>query len=243
MFDQTFVDGKRQVRKPYAVIASTVLQMVALGVSIVAPLLYTQMLPDAQLKSMLMAPLPPPPAAPKPAAIPMRKRPAMNARIQELARMIAPVKTPDRVAPIDEPPAIANLGTSGLGTDLGNTGNALLYGSTGPAAAPLAPASKIPPRAAGPLRVGGMVAEANLLQRVQPVYPALARAARVEGEVAFTAVISKEGRVENLKLVSGHPLLVAAAREAILEWRYRPTMLNGQPVEVLTTITVRFRLQ
>lgn len=86
------------------------------------------------------------------------------------------------------------------------------------------------------------MAEANVIRRVQPVYPPLAKSARVQGAVEFTAVISKEGRVEKLQLVRGHPLLVSAAREAILGWQYRPTMLNGEPVEVLTTITVNFKL-
>jgi protein TonB len=92
------------------------------------------------------------------------------------------------------------------------------------------------------VRVGGQVAEANLIRRVQPVYPALAKSARVSGTVEFTAVISKEGNIENLQLVRGHPLLVNAAREAVLQWKYKPTMLNGQPVEVVTSIIVNFTL-
>jgi protein TonB len=64
----------------------------------------------------------------------------------------------------------------------------------------------------------------------------------VQGVVEFTAVISKRGTIDNLQLVSGHPLLVAAAREAILQWRYKPTLLNGEPVEVITNIVVNFTL-
>jgi protein TonB len=92
------------------------------------------------------------------------------------------------------------------------------------------------------VRVGGQVAEANLIRRVQPVYPPLAKSARVSGTVEFTAVISKEGNIENLQLVRGHPLLVNAAREAVLQWNYKPTLLNGQPVEVVTSIIVNFTL-
>jgi protein TonB len=84
--------------------------------------------------------------------------------------------------------------------------------------------------------------EANLIRRVQPVYPPLAKSARVQGTVEFTATISKDGNIENLTLVRGHPLLVAAAREAVLQWKYRPTMLNGEPVEVITDIIVNFTL-
>jgi protein TonB len=94
----------------------------------------------------------------------------------------------------------------------------------------------------GPQRIDGQVAEANLIRRIQPVYPPLAKSARVQGTVEFTATISKEGNIENLQLVRGHPLLVNAAKEAVLQWKYRPTMLNGSPVEVITDIIVNFTL-
>jgi protein TonB len=84
--------------------------------------------------------------------------------------------------------------------------------------------------------------EANLIRRVQPTYPPLARSARVSGSVEFRAKISKEGNIEDLTVVRGHPLLINAAREAVLQWKYRPTMLNGQAVEVITDITVNFTL-
>ena len=71
------------------------------------------------------------------------------------------------------------------------------------------------------MRVGGQVAEANLIRKVQPVYPPLAKSARVSGTVEFTATISKEGNIENLQLVRGHPLLVNAAKEAVLQWKYQ----------------------
>jgi protein TonB len=90
--------------------------------------------------------------------------------------------------------------------------------------------------------VGGGVSEANLIHRVQPVYPPLAKTTHIEGAVEFTATISKQGLIENLQLVGGHPLLVNAAREAILQWKYRPTLLNGEPVEVITDIVVKFTL-
>jgi protein TonB len=93
-----------------------------------------------------------------------------------------------------------------------------------------------------PLKVAAGVSEANLTHKVVPVYPPLAKSAGVQGTVEFTATISKEGRIENLRLVRGHPLLVEAARQAVLQWRYRPTLLNGQPVEVVTDIIVNFTL-
>jgi protein TonB len=94
----------------------------------------------------------------------------------------------------------------------------------------------------GPQRIGGNVMAANLIRKVEPVYPPLAKSARVQGTVEFTAVISKDGNIENLQLVRGHPLLVNAAKEAVLQWKYKPTQLNGQPVQVITDIIVNFTL-
>lgn len=98
------------------------------------------------------------------------------------------------------------------------------------------------PLAEGPQRIGGAVMEANLLTKVDPVYPPLALSARVQGTVEFTATIDETGHVANLQLVRGHPLLVNAAREAVLQWTYRPTLLNGQPVTVITNVIVNFTL-
>jgi TonB family protein len=92
------------------------------------------------------------------------------------------------------------------------------------------------------LRVGGDVQQNNLISQPKPLYPALAKAARVQGTVRFEATIDKEGRIANLQLLSGPPLLVQAALEAVRQWTYRPTLLNGQPVTVVTTVDVNFTL-
>jgi periplasmic protein TonB len=92
------------------------------------------------------------------------------------------------------------------------------------------------------IKRGGEVQHANLVHQVKPTYPPLARTVRVQGRVVLEAIIDREGRVENLKVLSGHPLLIPAAFEAVQQWRYRPTLLNGQPVEVLTQVTVNFSL-
>lgn len=82
-----------------------------------------------------------------------------------------------------------------------------------------------------------------LIKQVQPIYPAIAQQTRTEGKVVLVAVIDTEGRIENLRALSGHPFLVPAALNAVRQWRYRPYILNGQPVEVETQITVNFTLQ
>ena len=92
------------------------------------------------------------------------------------------------------------------------------------------------------LRVGGDVQLFNLIHRVDPVYPPLARQARIQGTVRFTGIIGRDGTVQSVQLVSGHPLLVEAARQAVMQWLYKPTLLNGQPVEVVTQIDVGFSL-
>ena len=84
--------------------------------------------------------------------------------------------------------------------------------------------------------------EGNLVHKVQPAYPPLARAARIQGPVVLRAIISKAGTIENLQVLSGHPLLVPAAIDAVRQWRYRPYNLNGEPVEVETQVTVNFIL-
>jgi periplasmic protein TonB len=102
----------------------------------------------------------------------------------------------------------------------------------------------IPPPADGVMRVrvGGNVEEANLIRKVTPAYPPLAKQARIQGTVRFTALIDKEGNIAALQLISGHPLLVTSAQEAVKQWRYAPTLLNGERVEVLTQIEVNYTL-
>lgn len=100
----------------------------------------------------------------------------------------------------------------------------------------------IPPRPiAHPLRVSHVM-EGNLIYKPQPEYPPLARSGRIQGQVVLSAVISKEGTIENLRVVSGHPMLVRAAIDAVSRWRYRPYLLNGEPAEVETQIMVNFSL-
>jgi protein TonB len=90
--------------------------------------------------------------------------------------------------------------------------------------------------------VGGGVQAANLIHKVTPLYPAEAKAARIQGVVRFTATIGKDGTVIDLQLVSGHPLFAQPARDAVMQWVYNPTLLNGNPVEVVTQIDVNFTL-
>jgi TonB family protein len=109
---------------------------------------------------------------------------------------------------------------------------------------PPPPVVKEAPKAVAPqrIRVGGNVQQAKLVNQPKPVYPPLAKQARIQGTVRFSATIGKDGDVKNLEAVSGHPLLVPAALESVKQWVYRPTLLNGMPVEVVTQIDVNFTL-
>jgi TonB family protein len=113
-------------------------------------------------------------------------------------------------------------------------------------AATFPPAPPPPPRPPNNqltrIRVSGGVQQENLIRKVDPVYPPLAIDARIQGTVRFTAIIGRDGRIQNLQLISGHPLFVQAAREAVNQWEYRPTILNDEPVEVVTTVEVNFKL-
>jgi protein TonB len=92
------------------------------------------------------------------------------------------------------------------------------------------------------LRVSQGVLDGNKIKDVQPLYPNMARVAHVQGDVVLRATISKTGMIENLTVVSGHPILIQAAMDAVKQWRYRPYMLNTEPVEVDTIITVKFHM-
>jgi len=121
-----------------------------------------------------------------------------------------------------------------VGDDPGATALLAALGSGMRPAIPAAPSLR-PPRVSH-------VMEGNLIRRVQPEYPALARQARIQGTVVLRAVVNREGTIQDLQVISGHPLLVQAAINAVRQWRYRPYFLNDQPVEVETQVMVNFSL-
>lgn len=133
-----------------------------------------------------------------------------------------------------------------------NTGNDVLpelapdttapFDGIGTPRQPQVAAPPAPPAVHGPMKVGGSVMEAMLINRVEPVYPPAATAIGLFGKVVLSAVIGTDGAVRSLRVVSGHPILAHAAMAAVQNWRYKPTLLNGQPVEVETLVTVDFQL-
>ena len=107
---------------------------------------------------------------------------------------------------------------------------------------PPPPPAKVAPVTPKRITIGGNVQQAKLVRQPKPVYPPLAKQARISGVVHLAAVISKDGTIQDLKVISGHPLLIPAALEAVKQWVYQPTLLNGEPVEVSTQIDVNFTL-
>ncbi len=245
MFEQTFVDGVGKTKRPYTILLSFAIQIVLIGVLVIIPLIYYETMSGAQFSSLLIAPAPPPPPPPPPP--PQVVKVVHTAPKQFIAnQLIAPKSVPKNILMVTEEEAPLATGViGGIPGGMPGAGGALggIIGGL-PAAAPPPPpkAPPPPPKPVGPQRIGGNVQAANLINAVKPVYPPLAKMARQQGTVKFEATISKEGAIEDLKVVSGPPLLIPAAMEAVKQWKYKPTMLNGEPVEVLTTIDVNFSL-
>ena len=248
MFEQTFVDGTGKTNKSWTVFVSFALQVTLIGLLILVPLIYTETLPRATLTSFLVAPPPPPPPPPPPAAAPPVKVVKVAPRQFDANRLVAPKQIPKDIAMIKEeelpPPAPAGVVGGIPGGVPGGTAGGVIGGIIGsvPGAAPPPPPIAVKPPAPSRIRVGGQVQAANLLRKITPPYPPLAKQARIQGTVRFTAIIGKDGTIQNLQLISGHPLLIPAATEAVRQWVYRPTLLNGEPVEVITQIDVNFTL-
>jgi protein TonB len=165
----------------------------------------------------------------------------------DAGRLMAPKSVPKDIAIIREdelpPPSSGVVGGIAGGVAGGALGGVIggIVGSM-PSVAPPPPPPVVKQAAPTRIRVGGQVQAANLIKQPKPIYPPLAKQARISGVVRFNALIGKDGTIQNLTLVSGHPLLVPAAQEAVKQWLYKPTLLNGEPVEVATVIDVNFTL-
>jgi periplasmic protein TonB len=213
-------------------------EAILLGAIILYPLMYTQTLPQAQLMTMLVAPPPPPP--PPPPAPPAPKVIIHKVSMEDLLK--APTVIPKTIQQIKETPeapqAAGVVGGVPGGVPGGSMGG-VIGGMVG------APPPPPPPKPAAPKRitVGGQVEESKKIYAPAPEYPQIAKMARVQGLVRLAAVISKDGTIQDLHLISGPPLLVNAAMQAVAKWRYQPTLLNGEPVDVDTEIDVNFTLQ
>lgn len=243
MFDdlvESTVTPKR-TNKPWTMALSMIVQVIILFVLILIPLIYTEALPRTMLTTLLVAPPPPPPPPPPPvAAQVVRVRPVE--RLMQAGKLVSPRAIPKDIKIIKEeelPPDVMVGVTGGVpGGVPGGQAGGVIGGVIGGVVGNVPP----PPKVLQRIRQGGNVQAARLINRVQPTYPPLARQARIQGTVRLHAIIAKDGTVQQLEVLSGHPLLVQSALDAVRQWRYQPTLLNGEPVEVDTTVDVIFSL-
>ncbi len=201
---------------------------------VLIPLIYPEALPKQMLSILLEAPVPPPPQQQVVRQTPPRA--TRDRSEMQNGQIVVPTRIPPGIRMIGraEPPMGDNL----VGTDLGEPGpevNASIF--QGHSQPPV-----VHQAVTGPVRLPSILVSGLLVYKTVPVYPALAKVTRKEGVVVLQATISKMGTIENLRVVSGDPMLCGAALDAVSHWRYRPYLLNGQSVEVETTVNVIFKL-
>ncbi len=251
MFESIFVENSGGSRSSWSLVASFLTQSLLVGVAVLLPLLATNTLPAQQWVQLLLEPPPPPAAAPAPRA-PERPRAAPSkperaddsvfsvpAAIPEKAVLLTDVDDPQTPGP-ESYPAIGVVGVPpGVPGGIAALGQRQIVVKPPPAPAPSRPQGATPHI----VEVGGKVQAAKLVRKVEPVYPSLARHARISGTVRLEAIIAADGRIRELKVISGHPLLVQSALDAVRQWRYQPTLLNNAAMEVLTHIDVNYTLR
>src|ERR1700736_3417733 len=241
MFEDSLIESgnKLKTKRLGTTILSFLLQVGLICILILIPLIYTDALPKSMTMTFLVAPPPPPPPPPPPSA------PVKVVKVQSEVingQLRTPTKIPQKVQMIKEEEAPPDLGAGGVP---GGVPGGIPGGSTGGVMGGILSSTPVAvPKVATPqrVRVSSGVSAGLLVRKVNPNYPPLARQARIQGQVLLQAEISKDGSIQNLRLISGHPMLAPAAIEAVKQWKYKPYILNGEPVEVETQITVNFTL-
>lgn len=242
MFEDSLLEsgGKIKTKRGATTTIAVIAQIAFVGVLVLIPLIYTEALPKQQLMTFLVAPPPPPPPPPPPAAAPVHVIKKIETDLNNGA-LRTPTAIPKKIAMIkeDEPPPSANVGVMGGvagGVPGGQMGGVIggIISSTPVAVPKVATPQKV--------RVSQGVSEGLLLHKVTPAYPPLAKQARIQGSVVLQATIGKDGAIQNLRVISGHPMLTQSALDAVKQWKYKPYLLNGEAVEVETTVQVNFTL-
>src|SRR5438874_11378654 len=243
MFEDSLIEsgGKLKTKRGMTTFLSFSFQVGLVAVLILIPLLYTEALPKQQLMTFLVAPPPPPPPPPPAAAVVKAVKIVQTDVVNGALR--TPTKIPQKIQMIKEeeapPPSMAAAGVVGGvpgGIPGGQMGGVIggIISSTPVAVPKVATPQRV--------RVSAGVTSGLKVRDVKPNYPPLARQARIQGQVVLHAVIDKDGSIKGLTLVSGHPMLAPAAIDAVKQWRYKPYLLNGEPVEVDTEVMVNFTL-
>jgi len=245
MFEQSILLPD-PTKKGWTFAASIVVEVAAVSFILLIPLIYTERLGMGWIQSISISP---PIAKPPVTAVPQTTTRRPTTRVYDPWRPSAYLRPtldllndpPEMLSVKDCPGCVPgavpvnSTGIVGIGDDI------VIPQPPKPQPKP-ADVKKPDPPPAAPMNVSKGAQEAKIIRRVIPAYPSLAKAARVQGVVKLQGVISTEGRIEHLQVISGHPLLVQAAVDAVKQWVYRPTLLSGQPVEVIAPIEVNFIL-
>ncbi len=238
MFEDSLIEsgGRLKTSRGRTTFFSFILEAVIVGILILIPLMFTEALPKAMTMTFLAAPPPPPPPPPPPAAVVKVAKIETDIVNNQLR---TPTKIPQKVQIIKEdeaPPPMSSGVIGGVPGGPGQVGGVIggIISST-----PVA----VPKIAVQRIRVSSGVTQGLLVKKVEPTYPQMAKIARVQGAVLLAALIGKDGTIQNLHVVqTASPLLNQAALDAVKQWKYKPYILNGEPVEVDTNITVNFTL-
>jgi protein TonB len=243
MFEQAVLPSRPVGGRYWTVAAGFTGELLVVGFALLAPLLWTDFLPHARALNWISLPSPPPPIAnePPPVEVHQTRVSQVIGRVFIQPRTIPPTTLTIEDPPGAEPSVSSNAGVQEApATAVLSLLNSFVH--VAPPEQRVAEPAVSRPAPTAPRRISAMH-PARLLHRVEPMYPPLARVARISGTVELTGVIATDGRIRELRVVSGHPFLAKAALEAVRQWIYEPTVLNGDPVEVVAPITVHFYLK
>ncbi len=245
MLDQSMFSGSmletswaQRSRRSWTTLTSFGLQAVVMGLLLLVPLWRTVTLPS--VVHTVSTPISIGQRLPEQAPTSGSPHATLMPMSSDAVRFVAPGRIPPTISTTDDGYSTTPIGR--IGRDPSSIGIGAPNGFPLPTTGNWSVPAPLPPQpAVREFRTSRML-EGSLLYRVQPIYPPLARTARIQGPVVLFAVISKSGNIDNLRVLSGHPMLAPAAIEAVSQWRYRPYILNGEPIEVETQITVNFTL-
>ena len=234
--DSTFEStGRIKTRSRRWMMATFALNGAILVTLVLIPLIYPNALPSHALPALLVAPeVPNPEPPPQPVHV-QAASPHFSDFDED--QLVAPPKIPHGIVSptAPEPPIQYNIAAeNGIGGPTGQGANPFAHGQ---------PVTIVHPPAASLVHLPSRLVEGNLIFKSIPQYPIIAKTAHIEGTVELQATISTTGTIENLRVISGNAMLREAAIDAVKTWRYRPYLLNGQPVEVETTVDVIFKLE
>ena len=239
MFEQSLLIDHTGSRRTATFAVSLTAQILVAGVLVIAPLLYRQVLPALHVPEIVpVVTFWHPPQPPVTESHPAARSSGLS--LPGVFRPPVPIHTdyPEAGMVVIDPDAPVLPATPGIALPIGLPTNLPRFDN--PAAMPVK--TDVVKPIETPVVVGGAVQSAKLLKQVVPAYPPAARQLRISGTVRLLGIIARNGTIQRLQVLSGHPMLRQAALDAVSQWVYRPTILNGQPVEVEAPIDVIFTL-